>query len=56
MITGVVSGDRQAIIHLMVQGPTGQALEIEAIIDTAFDGWLSLPFSYCFPRFRLAAA
>jgi clan AA aspartic protease len=29
----------------MVRGPTGQALEIEAIIDTGFDGWLSLPSS-----------
>jgi clan AA aspartic protease len=45
MITGVVTDDRQAIIHLMVRGPTGQALEIEAIIDTGFDGWLSLPSS-----------
>ena len=45
MITGVVTDDRQAIIHLMVRGPTGQEQEIEAIIDTGFDGWLSLPSS-----------
>ncbi len=43
MIIGVVTDDRQAIIHLMVRGPAGQEQEIEAIIDTGFDGWLSLP-------------
>ena len=41
MITGIVTGDRQAIIHLVVRGPAGQEQEIEAIIDTEFDGWLS---------------
>ena len=45
MITGVVTDDRQAVIHLTVRGPTGQEQKIEAIIDTGFDGWLSLPSS-----------
>ena len=45
MISGVVTGDRQAVIHLTVRGPTGQDQEIEAIIDTGFDGCLSLPSS-----------
>ena len=45
MISGVVTGDRQAVIHLTVRGPTGQEQEIEAIIDTGFDGCLSLPSS-----------
>ena len=43
MITGVVTDDRQAIIQLTVRGPAGQEQEIEAIIDTGFDGSLSLP-------------
>jgi len=43
MISGVVTGDRQAVIHLTVRGPTGQEQEIDAIIDTGFDGCLSLP-------------
>ena len=43
MITGVVTDDRQAVIHVTVRGPAGQTQEIEAIIDTGFDGWLSLP-------------
>ena len=43
MISGVVTDDRQAVIHLIVRGPAGQEQEIEAIIDTGFDGCLSLP-------------
>lgn len=43
MIVGVVTDDRQAIIHLTVRGPVGQQHQTEAIIDTGFDGWLSLP-------------
>jgi predicted aspartyl protease len=45
MITGVVTADHQAIIRLSVRGPTGQEQGIDAIIDTGFDGWLSLPSS-----------
>jgi clan AA aspartic protease len=45
MISGAVTGDRQAVIHLMVRGPSGQEQEIEAIIDTGFDGCLSRPSS-----------
>jgi clan AA aspartic protease len=45
MITGVVTDRREAVIHLRVRGPAGQDQEIEAIIDTGFDGWLSLPSS-----------
>jgi clan AA aspartic protease len=45
MIAGVVTEHRQALIRLAVRGPTGQEQEIEAIIDTGFDGCLSLPSS-----------
>jgi clan AA aspartic protease len=45
MITGVVTDDRQALIRLIVRGPAGKEQEVEAIIDTGFDGWLSLPSS-----------
>jgi clan AA aspartic protease len=45
MIVGVVTDDHQAVIHLVVRGPAGQETEIDAIIDTGFDGWLSLPSS-----------
>lgn len=45
MIAGLVTGERQAVIGLTVRGPAGQEQEIEAIIDTGFDGWVSLPSS-----------
>ncbi len=43
MISGIVTGDHQAIIPVTVRGPTGQERNIEAILDTGFDGWISLP-------------
>jgi len=43
MIMGVVTSFYQATIRLIVRGPTGQAQGIEAVIDTGFDGVLSLP-------------
>jgi clan AA aspartic protease len=43
MITGVVTADREAVVRLTVRGPERQELTIEAVIDTGFDGWLSLP-------------
>lgn len=45
MMTGIVSKRYEAIVHLVVRGPLGEALEIAAIIDTGFSGWLSLPTS-----------
>ena len=43
MIEGVVNADYEAVIPLTVQGPAGQAQDIEAVIDTGFTGFLSLP-------------
>jgi clan AA aspartic protease len=43
MITGVVNANREATIRLAVIGPSGQQREIEAIIDTGFTGFLTLP-------------
>lgn len=43
MITGIVTAYRQAIIRLLVRGPDGQEQEIQAVIDTGFDGSLTLP-------------
>ena len=42
VITGVVNAYREAIIRLPVRGPWAQE-EIEAVVDTGFDGFLSLP-------------
>ena len=43
MITGSVTADREAVIRLKVRGPQGQEQEIEAVIDTGFTGFLTLP-------------
>jgi len=43
MITGVVTAFRRATIPLAVRDATGQEHAIEAVIDTGFDGALTLP-------------
>jgi clan AA aspartic protease len=43
VIRGTVTADREARIRLTVRGPAGQERRLEAVIDTGFDGWLSLP-------------
>ena len=42
MIEGVVNAAYEPIVNLNVQGPTGQASEIEAVIDTGFTGFLTV--------------
>ena len=43
MIAGMVNTNREATIRLLVRGPQGHQQEIEAIIDTGFTGFLTLP-------------
>jgi clan AA aspartic protease len=43
MITGTVSVDREPIIRISVQDTHGQSHELNAVIDTGFNGWLTLP-------------
>ena len=45
MIAGAVNASYEAVIPVAVQGPEGEAREIEAVVDTAFAGILSLPAS-----------
>jgi len=34
MITGVVTAAREAVVRLQVQGPAGQTVTVEAVLDT----------------------
>ena len=43
MITGLVTAYHEAVISLSVRGSGDQDREIDAVIDTGFDGFLTLP-------------
>ena len=45
MITGHVTAYREAVISLSVKGSGGRDREINAVIDTGFDGFLTLSAS-----------
>jgi clan AA aspartic protease len=46
MISGVVTASRQAVIRLSAYGPGGAAVEVEAVIDTGFNGELTMPSAF----------
>ena len=43
MIQGVVNASHEAVVTLSLQGPDGQARDIEAVVDTGYSGFLTLP-------------
>ena len=43
MIEGFVNANYEPVISLPVQGPAGQAREIDVVIDTGYNGYLTLP-------------
>ena len=43
MIVGVVNARRQAVITLTVNGLAGESREVEAVIDTGYTEYLTLP-------------
>ena len=43
MTQGLVNADYEAVIPLTVQGPSGQSREIEAVVNTGFNDFLTLP-------------
>lgn len=45
MIYGVVSSRREATLPLVIQGEKGQSQLIDTVIDTGFNGFLTLPSS-----------
>ena len=42
-VTGVVTARREAVLRLSVLGTDEQRTEIEAVLDTGFTGYLTLP-------------
>ncbi|MBM4041845.1 MAG: hypothetical protein FJ290_25385 [Planctomycetes bacterium] len=43
MIEGRVTRERKAVVSLTVQGPRGQRVATETVIDTGFTGYIALP-------------
>ncbi len=43
MIEGFVNANYEPVITLSLQGPSGKARDIEAVVDTGFNGFLTLP-------------
>ena len=43
MITGIVNPDFDPINHISICGSDGKVYTQDAIVDTGFNGWLSLP-------------
>ena len=42
MIVGMVRG-REALIRLTIRGGRGRQQEVEAVVDSGYTGWLTLP-------------
>ncbi|MEK6405653.1 MAG: hypothetical protein AABN34_01680 [Acidobacteriota bacterium] len=42
-MTGLVNSKREAVIWITVCAPQGERLEIEALIDTGYSSYLTLP-------------
>ena len=43
MIEGVVNANLEAVVTLPLQDSSGQTREVEAVVDTGFNGYLTLP-------------
>jgi clan AA aspartic protease len=45
VIEGVVNAAYEAVVSLPLQGADGRTQEIEAVVDTGYTGFLTLPFT-----------
>ncbi len=43
MIEGIVNAYYEPVVTLSLQGPDGQIQEVEAVVDTGYNGLLTLP-------------
>jgi clan AA aspartic protease len=43
MIKGTVTVDLSITVRVLICGPAGQQRRVKVLIDTGYDGWLSLP-------------
>lgn len=43
MIAGTVNSDLQAMLRLSLVGPNGRQRDVEAVVDTGFNGFLTVP-------------
>ena len=43
MITGRVTAQRRVVVEITLRGFAGESDRISAIVDTGYNGWLSLP-------------
>ena len=43
MIKGFVNANLEAVVTLPLQGPSGRKREVNVVIDTGFNGYLTLP-------------
>ncbi len=43
MIEGAVNAQLEAVVTLGLLGPTGRTREVDAVVDTGFNGYLILP-------------
>ena len=43
MITGSVTEAREAVVWLKIRGTNGLQVDLEAVVDTGFSGFVSLP-------------
>ena len=45
MMTGVVNDELEATLRVLVVGPDGRSQEVTAVIDTGYNGAITLPLS-----------
>ena len=43
MIEGVVNAAHEAVVPIHLRGPEGRNRDIEAVVDTGYSGYLTLP-------------